>query len=124
MGAIYLTGRKGDKLSPRNESHGIMVNRGASGLCWPIMEVLPGLRSMAWRSGPEELSARVGNSALGTAELVEFAAPVGSALDVERAVPMAAAVLVGWSGAEWRCSGIDSYAGSWSNIGGSWQRRW
>ncbi len=45
LGAIYLTGRKGDKQSPRNESHGIGVNREASGLCWPIMEVLPGPRS-------------------------------------------------------------------------------
>jgi hypothetical protein len=62
------------------------------------MEVLPGPRSGSeeWN---EEVSARVGQMALGTAELVRAAAPLGSAVDGERAVPMAAAVSTAGAGA-------------------------
>jgi hypothetical protein len=54
---------------------------------------------VARRSGPEEVSARVGNLALGTAALAGVAAPLGSAVDGERAASMAAAVSAAGAGA-------------------------
>jgi hypothetical protein len=59
--------------------------------------------AVARRSGPEKVSARVGQMALGTAELVGAAAPLGSAVDGERAVPMAAAVSTVGAGAASSC---------------------
>ncbi len=55
---------------------------------------------VARKSGPEKASARVRDPALGAAGPVEVAAPVGSAVTVERAVPTAAACL--WLGLERR----------------------
>ncbi len=49
--------------------------------------------------GPEEASARVGDLAMGAAELVGLAAPVGWAVNAERDVPTAAAVPVVVAGA-------------------------
>jgi hypothetical protein len=67
-------------------------------------EAAPSWRSypdpaVARRSGPEEVSARVGQMALGTAELAGAAAPLASAVDGGRAVSMAAAVSAAGAGA-------------------------
>ncbi len=77
-----LSAKEGDKRSPRNESHGIGDNRGANVLCHGDRTRTP---QQWWleKGLPEEESARVGDLALGAAEQMGVATPVGSAVTVE-----------------------------------------
>ncbi len=97
--SIYLTGRKGNKRSPRMYPTALGSTGGQAADAGPSWRSYPDPAAVARRSGPEEVSARLGNLALGTSELARAATPLGSAVDGERAVPMAAAVPAAGAGA-------------------------
>ncbi len=81
MLSIYLTGRKGNKRAPRMNPTGLGSAGGQALDAGPSWRYYPD-PAVARRSGPEEVSARVGQMALGTAELAGAAAPLGSTVDV------------------------------------------